>query len=177
MTDTRRSVAEILALLADNSTGDISPQDLRDALVTALGVYGEIQTIGGDTVQNVGTSWELLENWNTDGESAGITPASSSDKLTITIPGIYLVMATLGIKTTSSWFPMDFRLYLDGAGVGPISGFFALTAGYGAINPTVHLIALVDADEGEDLEVYTRVAASTQNIKLAEASLLARMIG
>jgi hypothetical protein len=35
MVDTVRTRAEILALLADNISGDISPQDLRDSYVTA----------------------------------------------------------------------------------------------------------------------------------------------
>ena len=34
MADTQRTEAAILALLADNSTGDISPQDMRDAIVS-----------------------------------------------------------------------------------------------------------------------------------------------
>lgn len=34
MADTRRTIAELLALLADNTTGDISPQDMRDVLVS-----------------------------------------------------------------------------------------------------------------------------------------------
>ena len=34
MADTSRSKSDVLALLADNTTGDISPQDLRDALVS-----------------------------------------------------------------------------------------------------------------------------------------------
>ena len=34
MADTVRSMAEILALMPDNTTGDISPQDMRDAVVS-----------------------------------------------------------------------------------------------------------------------------------------------
>lgn len=36
MADTQRSRAQILVLLADNSTGNISPQDLRDTIVTIM---------------------------------------------------------------------------------------------------------------------------------------------
>lgn len=38
MTDTVRTLAALQALLADNSTGDISPQDLRDALVSLASI-------------------------------------------------------------------------------------------------------------------------------------------
>lgn len=59
MADTQRSVSEILALLADNTTGAISPQDLRDALVTWRPAHGQL--------------------WVADGNGAalGITAASS----------------------------------------------------------------------------------------------------
>lgn len=36
MADTQRSRAQILVLFADNSTGNISPQDLRDYVVTVM---------------------------------------------------------------------------------------------------------------------------------------------
>lgn len=42
MADTRRSLSETLALLADNATGAISAQDLRDAVVTLTPDHGEI---------------------------------------------------------------------------------------------------------------------------------------
>ena len=42
MTQTQRSVAEVYAILPDNVTEDISPQDLRDALETWLPGHGSI---------------------------------------------------------------------------------------------------------------------------------------
>ena len=42
MADTRRSLAELQALFGDNTTGDISPQDLRDFLYTASPPHGTI---------------------------------------------------------------------------------------------------------------------------------------
>lgn len=46
MADTRRTVAEILVLLADNSTGLISEQDLRDAVVSLTPGHGSISMTG-----------------------------------------------------------------------------------------------------------------------------------
>ena len=37
MTDTVRTLSALQALLADNTSGGISPQDLRDAVISALG--------------------------------------------------------------------------------------------------------------------------------------------
>ena len=42
MPDTQRTVAAVLALLADNSSGDITPQDIRDAFVSWQPGHGQI---------------------------------------------------------------------------------------------------------------------------------------
>ncbi len=40
MANTERTIADLLALLADNTTGDISEQDLRDVVVSLADSYG-----------------------------------------------------------------------------------------------------------------------------------------
>jgi hypothetical protein len=46
MADTVRTLAAIQALLADNTDGHISPQDLRDAIVTAMSILPEQSETG-----------------------------------------------------------------------------------------------------------------------------------
>jgi hypothetical protein len=46
MTDTVRTIAELQALLADNTAGDITPQDLRDMLVSLANAYQQLNTKG-----------------------------------------------------------------------------------------------------------------------------------
>ena len=46
MADTIRTIAQLQALLADNTTGDISPQDLRDMLVSLANAYQKLNTKG-----------------------------------------------------------------------------------------------------------------------------------
>ena len=46
MADTIRAISSLQALLADNTTGDISPQDLRDMLVSLGNMYQEQYTTG-----------------------------------------------------------------------------------------------------------------------------------
>ena len=55
MTDTIRTLSALQTLLADNTTGAISPQDLRDAIISGLGYlygtsYDESATIGTDDI-------------------------------------------------------------------------------------------------------------------------------
>lgn len=46
MADTIRTIASLQSLLADNTTGEISPQDLRDMLVSLSNIYQESYTTG-----------------------------------------------------------------------------------------------------------------------------------
>ena len=51
MTDTVRTQTEILALLADNTSGDISPQDMRDSVVSARRNQGHAWALYSDSEQ------------------------------------------------------------------------------------------------------------------------------
>lgn len=78
MPDTVRSLAALQALFADNTNGDISPQDLRDFLVSVMGrtkavwlpIEAAIAVLGspdkavrGDT----GNTWQRATAWAFDG--------------------------------------------------------------------------------------------------------------
>jgi hypothetical protein len=69
--DTQRTLSELQALLADNTTGNISPQDLRDFLVSALlkdcgYVYGAMTTPTPTTVTTAGTFVPMLGAFTND---------------------------------------------------------------------------------------------------------------
>jgi hypothetical protein len=90
MADTPRSLTDLQSLLADNTTGDISPQDLRDFLVSAIGVYGSLTCFDGSTAQtSLGTTPALLTCFTTDGSANGTTPANASDSITVNVAGNY----------------------------------------------------------------------------------------
>jgi len=54
MADTIRTIAQILALYADNTSGDISPQDARDMIVTFESLTPFISLSSSITAQGVG---------------------------------------------------------------------------------------------------------------------------
>ena len=55
MVDTVRTIAQILALYADNTSGDISPQDARDMIVTLESLAPFLSLSSSITVQGVGS--------------------------------------------------------------------------------------------------------------------------
>lgn len=91
MADTIRTRSSILTLFADNTAGDISPQDLRDFVVSAHGVYGAIY--GGSTTafainSSTGSATRITNSTNS-GPSAGTTLAPSTGKITVGTDGVY----------------------------------------------------------------------------------------
>lgn len=96
MADTKRSLASLLALLADNTTGDISAQDMRDVVVSLGSDYGDMYMtpenstetviadttnffpIGGTFVFKSGLDWDM----NTNGQLRYIGAAARSVKVT-----------------------------------------------------------------------------------------------
>ena len=54
MTQTQRSASEVFALIADNTTGDVSPQDHRDAIESLRNGHGEL-AITSSSETTIGT--------------------------------------------------------------------------------------------------------------------------
>jgi hypothetical protein len=99
MADTIRTLAALLALLADNTTGDISPQDIRDMLVTVHGVYGGVYVADGSTAQTgIDTTPTKMTGWATNTDSAGTTPDQANNQITVGTDGVYLVWASVGFS-------------------------------------------------------------------------------
>jgi hypothetical protein len=99
MADTIRTLTALLALLADNTTGDISPQDVRDMLVTVHGVYGGIYIQDGSTPQTgIDTTPTKMTGWATNTASAGTTPDQANNQITVGTDGVYLIWASVGFS-------------------------------------------------------------------------------
>ena len=87
MAQTERTYTEILALLDDNTTGEISPQDHRDVVASILGGYaGLIQSLSGgpDPIAGVGATPVLI----------GVYDVVSSQSIDVNLQGAKAVLAT-----------------------------------------------------------------------------------
>jgi hypothetical protein len=115
MPDTVRSRADLLTLLADNTTGNISPQRIRDFVVSTLGVYGSIyvHNTGGNPAlypsQVVTSSSAKLTLFDTDGASDGVTPVHASDHLAIVTDGVYELKCLLSIYGDARMYTIELR--------------------------------------------------------------------
>lgn len=103
MADTAKTWAEIQALLADNTAGEISPQDLRDAILSCLSGYGHISVLGGVTNQGSITATPAkVVGFAANGPSSNMTPSFGDDQITVGITGKYLLNAQVSFSGTAS---------------------------------------------------------------------------
>lgn len=119
MADTQRSLSALLALLADNASGEISPQDLRDVLVTVLGVYGGVYTCDGVGTQSVDSGAPItIAQFDTAEPVKGVTADPANNRLVLTLDGVYEVFLHVTYQSNA---PTDvifkIRALLDGAGI------------------------------------------------------------
>lgn len=103
MADTARTQAALLALFPDNTTRDISPQDLRDFVVSRLSSYAALKGTAVGAKALGGTPGTLLDTWYSNGVYGGdLTPDYTTGKITIGVTGTYLVLYGIQATRTSA---------------------------------------------------------------------------
>lgn len=103
MAQTEREFSIIESLLGNNTTGDISPQDLRDAFASMMGYAGIVLSVSGapKTIVGVGTSYSLVDIFDTiTAQSSTVNSGGSTATLS---PDYCLTMPTAGIYRVDFW--------------------------------------------------------------------------
>jgi hypothetical protein len=174
MADTARSVSALQALLADNTSGAISPQDLRDLLVSSLGVYGEIYVAGGSTPQgSIDTSYALITGFAANGLSSGTTPDHSSDQITVDVTGTYLVMANVCFTGTAS---TEFTVAVFAEGIEEHI-HFCRSIGTGVTVGSAHLCGVLALTATDVVDLRVKADGASKSITVQEGAFTVRMIG
>lgn len=79
MVDTVRTIEELLAIFADNTTGDISPQDMRDAVVTMASRTQAVPIFASMTAQGIGSGQFWLQGYyDCPAADSNLTQASTT---------------------------------------------------------------------------------------------------
>ena len=173
MADTRRTRASILALFADNITGDISPQDLRDFVVTALGGYASIKTVEGSTAQTgIGTTPVKLTTWDTNGDANGLTPDQENGEITIDIDGVYFVNCNISFSGTSN---VTFQLHLNVDDVERDEGLHRKISTGGDVG-SAGFSSIVSLSANEVLSVYIDGDGTSDSVTPVDAQFTANQI-
>ncbi|PCI53445.1 MAG: hypothetical protein COB36_12320 [Alphaproteobacteria bacterium] len=163
MVDTVRTISALQTLLADNASGDISAQDVRDMLVTLAPKYAELTDTGDqdiavvDTPQTVDFDTEDVLNGFT--HSGGVVTASEDmEAIEIVFEGE--VNNGGGANTLMLWIEVD------------TGGGFAAVANSGEqviISANTEMIVILDriiqtVSTGDDFRI--RMEGSSTNLSL-----------
>lgn len=177
MADTQRTVSEIQTLLADNATGDISAQDLRDALETWRPRHGQMYVASGDGaataisdttnyVECVDQTWTLdsMGSYEFD-ESAG------NGRLTyIGTADIMLhCAATISFTSASNNQVLSWRIGVSGTTMSASEVQVKVGTGSDVQSTAMHYVGQMSA--GDYLSLFVRNTSSTASVTLAVANL------
>lgn len=178
MADVARSKADLLALFADNITGAISEQDLRDFVVSLLGEYGSLKTISGVTNQAQTATPVKMTGWTADGLSVGVTVAHANDEMTIVTDGVYRVeWDACFIGTNSKTYLL--ALYVDTGGGYADAGLPRIERklGTGGDVGSAHMHGEVSLGAGDKIAIYSHSSDGGTAFTLKEGSFTAKRIG
>jgi len=115
MADTARSVSDLQALFADNITGNISPQDLRDFLVTSLGVSGGMYMNYNGAGQAMNTNtYTVVDNWTANFPSASISPDAANSQIVVDVNGTYSISVTMSGASSVQNVNTETSIFVDG---------------------------------------------------------------
>jgi hypothetical protein len=119
MPDTRKSKSDLQAQLPDNTVELISPQDLRDFLVTALGGYSSIYVNDGAVAQaGISASPIIVTGFTTIGAEDGFTgDPLTNNRITVDIDCAVKVQFNCSFLGTSNK-EFRFHIYKNGAPTG-----------------------------------------------------------
>ena len=115
MSQTIKTRSQLLDIFADNTTAEISAQDIRDFLVSVMGVYGFIGATDNATPQAfVAATQAKLINYDEDGLSVGVTPDYLNGEIVIDNTGTYKVGGQISFKADVDNVKVTAYILVDG---------------------------------------------------------------
>ncbi len=178
MPDTSRTYAELIALLADNATKNVSEQDIRD-LVESVFQYGGIQMKTSDSPsagQSIGTSYVKLTQFTAteDVSSNDITASAANDNITIARAGVYAIHCSLSFSgaNNSTW---KSSIFIDDVDADTIGFIRKLSTAGDVGSATAFGIHLIGA--GEVLDVRVKADGAAKNFTLESGMFFVFRVG
>jgi hypothetical protein len=174
MADTLRTLTALLALFADNTTQDISPQDQRDFIVSLMGAGGQVYTSGGSTGVSVGTSYVELP-FTTNGQANSVVADATNNRLEVGAlgDGTYLVLGQFSFSgSLSTTFTL--KAAINGTENNAVSCKRKL--GTGGDVGSCSFVGLLTLAEGDYVTTRIVADAALKTFTPVEASLVVRRL-
>lgn len=175
MADTPRTKSGLQTVLATNGVQGLSAQDVRDFLVSIMGVYAQLYVSGGVASQSMGTSPAKLTLWAADGEEDLADADYTNDQIEIGAlgDGVYLALAQFSFSGAVS---TTFTLKLAVNGTEDDAIACSRKLGTGGDDGSCSFVGLVSLSDGDIVTVYCTADGVSKSFTLAEAQLVLRRI-
>jgi len=179
MADTIRSKADLVALLPDNTTNLISPQDVRDFLISVLDVQAGLQetttrTVTGNEAPAAFNSTSLSGLANMAINSSGFSTTLASGTITAPVDGVYTVHLDLLLAPTDTQ-AYDFYVYLNGSPVSGLVWGFTLTGSGDRESLSVHVP--LDLSANDDIQIYYGAGVDSSDFQVLKFFFWLERIG
>lgn len=147
---------------------DVQTIALADEAEAEVAVYGDIYVTGGSSGQlNIGTSFIKLTQFAANGQSDGVTPDHTNDRLTIVTTGVYEVHFFLKtVATTSGTVTMS--VHVDQAE--PTEKIVQITDS-GLPRSSFTASGLLSLTANQEIEIFVKGGAASDDITVGEGHL------
>ncbi len=176
MADTQRTVSAVLALLADNTSGNISPQDLRDGMVSWRNAHGQIFIAAADaaavTISDTTSYFEVTTPvWT---ESSGLhlfDESGGNGRLTYTgtVPTVVHVACSISFTSGSNNQVTHWRIGLTGTTDPASEAQRKIMTGTDVGSTALHLVTTMSTNDY--LSLWVRNASGSNNVTVEVANL------
>jgi hypothetical protein len=178
MADTQRSVSAILALLTDNSNGQISEQDIRDAFVSWRNGHGQIYVAAGDaaaiTISDTSSYFEATNpTWTLSSGAHFFDESGGDGRLTYTgiVPLVMHVACTISMTSGSNNQVTHWRIGKTGTTDEASEVQRKIGTGADVGSTALHLVTTLST--GDYLSLWVRNATGSNNVTLEVANIQA----
>jgi hypothetical protein len=160
MAETLRTYDQLLTLLADNETGEISAQDLRDVIHSIHQCWaGMAKRATSDQSVGSGTATKITMNSGREGDAMPDALDLTNDRITIPAngDGIYMIHYGANMKAAAGSQTYELQIFQDGIhllsdGIDPL--------GEGTEWQCLNGVMLTFLQEGDQIELYADFGAS-----------------
>ncbi len=183
MAQTERDQAIIRSLLADNTSGNISPTDVRDAIASLMGYASLALTPAGTpaVMSAVGTSFELIDVYDqissqsSDVNDAGSDADLSPDfRLVANADGFYKVDFSASVSSSQNNRLLTFRPHVNNAvALTDIQQFMS----NGSDIQIISFSGIGEFDPGDQIDMRVLVDTGTTNLTFEAATFTMHRIG
>lgn len=173
MADTIRSLSELNTMLGDNLNGAITPQHIRDLMVSQM-CYGEIGS-GSKAGFNIGTGFQVVDCTVAGVVGRGLTADTTNKRISGTPVDMKAEVLVEVAFTGTNGRSYEFAVFRNGTEqLTRITDSVAFLTG---ITARIAIGASIQLQANDFLDLRVRASAAASNFTLARARLFVKRIG